>query len=328
MNIIKIFKVKFYLLIVAAIIVISSINITLSYLLFSGPLNEPKTIIIEQGLSTYQISQKLANEQIIRYPYLFEVIAMVYSYKHYLKSGEYEFSIGISPYQILRKLAEGKSVIHKLAIPEGLMVFEILESINNNNILSGRIIDNVPEGYLMPATYYYSYGDKREQIVDIMRKEMSATLDKAMEQLDPNSPLKTRKDVLILASIIEKEAGNDSEKPLIAGVFINRMNKGMKLQADPTTIYAITEGKFKFARSLSGKDLKYESPYNTYHIKGLPKGPICCPGEKSIMAAVNPEKTNALYFVVNGQGGHNFSATLNEHNSHVQKYREKVNSSQ
>jgi UPF0755 protein len=320
----KIFKVKFYLLIVLAVLIIGVVNIGLSYLLFSGPLKESKTIIIEQGLSTHQISQKLAEANIVRYPYLFEIIATTYSFKRYLKSGEYEFSVGITPYQILRKLAEGKSVIHKLIIPEGVMVFEILDAVNNNKILSGRLVENVPEGYLMPSTYYYSYGDKREQIIDIMRKEMSAALDKAMEQLDPQLPLKTRKDVLIMASIIEKEAGSDTEKPLIAGVFINRLNKGMKLQADPTTIYALTEGKQKLDRTLTTKDLKIESPYNTYHIFGLPKGPISCPGEKSIMAAVKPAKTDALYFVVNGEGGHAFSNTLNEHNIHVQKYRERV----
>ncbi len=132
---------------------------------------------------------------------------------------------------------------------------------------------------------------------------MSFNLDETMAKLSPDSPLKTRLEVLTLASIIEKEAGSNLEKPMIAAVFLNRLRKNMKLQADPTTIYALTEGKVKLGRSLTRKDLLQELPYNTYYIKGLPPGPICCPSKGSLEAVANPAKINSLYFVVDGKGG-------------------------
>lgn len=317
----RIIKTTLFLLIFSAVIAMSCFNILGSYFYLSGPLQEDKVIILEKGLSIHKITDKLAEEGVINHPKLFEVLATIYSYKNFLKSGEYKFTSGITPYQVLQKLVHGRSVIHKLFIPEGLMVTEIIQTIEGEERLSGKINDNIPEGYLLPSTYHYSYGDKREKIIDMMRMEMSASIDAAMAQLKSDSPLKSRKDILILASIVEKEAGNDAERSKVAGVFINRLNKGMKLQADPTAAYAVTEGKYKLDRSLTRSDLKTDSPYNTYKIYGLPKGPICCPGRKSIMAVVNPAKTKALYFVVDGTGGHAFSETLAEHNKHVKKFR-------
>ena len=265
----------------------------------------------------------MAEKGIIHYPKLFEIISKVYLLKKPLRSGEYAFTSGISPLQVIRKLSSGKSIIHHLTIPEGVMVSEIIEKLNSATVLDGIISMPIPEGYLMPSTYFYSYGDKRENIIDQMRNEMSAALDEFMLKLSPDSPLKSRKDVLILASIIEKEAGNDLEKPLIAAVFINRLNKNMKLQADPTSAYAVTEGKYKLTRPLTKADLKTQSPYNTYFVLGLPPGAIACPGKKSLEAAVNPAKSDDLFFVANGRGGHNFSKNLNEHNTHVKNYRER-----
>lgn len=317
----KIVKLKLFILILSSAIAISCFNILGSYLYMSGPLQEDKIIILENGTSIHKMSRKLYEEGIVNHPLLFEVIAAIYSFSDFLKSGEYEFTSGITPLQVLKKLAQGKSIIHKLYIPEGLMIVEIMKLIENETRLAGKINENIPEGYLLPSTYHYSYGDKKEKIIDIMRKEMSNTIDIAMSQLKPNSPLKTRKDVLVLASIVEKEAGNDAERPKVARVFINRLNKGMRLQADPTVAYGVTEGKYKLDRSLTRADLKADSPYNTYKIYGLPKGPICCPGKKSIMAVVNPANTKDLYFVVDGTGGHAFSETLAEHNRHVRKFR-------
>lgn len=301
-------------------------NILAGYLYLAGPLEEKSTIIIKQGLSTREISQILSEKNIISSAKLFEVIAKIYSIRRPLKSGEYAFTIGISPLQVIRKLASGRSVVHQLTIVEGTTVNEIIRKLNDSKILEGVISTYIPEGYLMPSTYFYSYGDKRENILAKMKVGMSYALDEMMAKLSPHSPLKTRKDVLILASIIEKEAGNDNEKAKIAAVFINRLNKNMKLQADPTTIYAITEGKYKLSRLLTRADLKIKSPYNTYYIYGLPPEAIACPGKKSLEAAVNPAISDDLFFVVDGNGGHNFSKTLSEHNNYVQSYRSKDNS--
>lgn len=317
----KILKTKLYSIIFATIIFITGANILGGYLYLSGPLEERTVVIVRKGLSIHEISQKLAQAGIIKYPRLFEIIGKIYSLKTPLKSGEYDFTEGVSPLQVIRKLATGKSIIHTLLIPEGMMVNEIIDKINEEELLEGDVFLPIPEGYLMPSTYFYSYGDKRENIIDQMRTEMSLALDEVMQKLSPSSPLKSRMDVLILASIVEKEAGNDSERARIAGVFINRLNKKMKLQADPTSAYAVTEGKYKLARPLTKADLRTPSPYNTYFVIGLPIGPIACPGRKSLEAVVNPTKTDELYFVVNGLGGHNFSKTLDDHNNHVQNFR-------
>jgi UPF0755 protein len=317
----KALKVKFVLIILLLIIAITFIDFTISYLVVPGPLPKSKTLIIEPKLSINQIVTKLHDNKIIKYPKLFRIIAKVYAAKNPLKSGEYIFTNNISPIQTLRILASGKSIIHKLVIPEGSVVSEIVQKINEEDRLIGQIKGIIPEGYLMPSTYFFSYGDQKEQIIDRMRKLMSENLDKVMLQLSPDSPLKTRLDVLILASIIEKEAALNIEKPMIAAVFINRLKKNMKLQADPTTIYALTEGKFKLGRALTKRDLLEELPYNTYHIKGLPPGAISCPSLKSLEAAVNPARIDALFFVVDGKGGHNFSNNLNDHNRFINIYK-------
>lgn len=321
----KSLKVKLYIAAFIVILVITGANILAGYLSLPGPLQEKKCVVIKHGLSVEAMAKVLAEKNVISYPKLFEVIGEIYSLKTPLKSGEYEFTTGVSPLQVIRKLASGKSIIHKLVIPKGLMVAEIVEKLNNEELLEGAISMPIPEGYLMPDTYYYSYGDKRENIVDEMRVKMSEALDDSMKNLSENSPIKSRKDLLILASIIEKEAGNDLEKPRIAAVFLNRLNKGMKLQADPTTIYAITEGTNKLKRRLTKTDLKLASPYNTYYVLGLPPGAISCPGKKSIEAVAKPAKTDDLYFVINGFGGHNFSKTINQHNEYVQELKNRLN---
>jgi len=317
-------KIKLVILISISVVVICLANILGGYLFLPGDLGEEKIVIIKPGLSIHKISVLLEKEKIVKNAKLFEAISQLYSYHAPLKSGEYKFTKNITPYQVLKKLVIGRSVVHRLFVPEGYMVSQILEMINSEDRLSGQINGNIPEGYLMPSTYFYTYDDQREQLINQMRKNMSNALDEVMLKLPQDSPLKTRKDVLILASIIEKEAGNDQERSKVAAVFINRLKKGMKLQADPTSAYAVTEGKYKLDRSLNRKDLRLKSPYNTYHIYGLPVGAISCPGRASLGAAVAPAKTDALYFVVNGQGGHSFSKTLKEHNHHVQKFKARV----
>ena len=261
----KFLKIKLFFFISIAVLIITAANILVGYLFLPGNLNEEKIIVIKPNLSIHKISLILKEEGVISNRQLFEAISQIYSYHSQLKSGEYSFTPGITPYQVIRKLVIGKSIVHRLFIPEGFMVSEILEKINSEQMLSGKINSNVPEGYLMPSTYFYTYGDKRERIVDEMRKQMSFALDEVMaKQLSKDSPLKTRMDVLTLASIVEKEAGSDHERPKIAAVFINRLKKGMKLQADPTTIYAITEGKYKLEHSLKKSDMQIASPYNTY----------------------------------------------------------------
>ncbi|WP_425363218.1 endolytic transglycosylase MltG [Candidatus Tisiphia endosymbiont of Hybos culiciformis] len=320
----KILKIKFIFVTIALILLVSGINFCIFYLFVPGSLVENKTVIIKPKLSTDQIAVILNDHNIVKYPSLFAFLAKIYSLKHSIKSGEYIFTQNISPMQTLRILSSGKSIIHKMVIPEGMLVHEIIKKINSEERLIGEIIGTIPEGFLMPSTYFFSYGDQKEQIIDKMRKLMSLQLDKAMEKLSPNSLLKTRLDVLILASIVEKEATLDVEKPSIAAVFLNRLKKHMKLQSDATTIYAITVGKDRLTKPLTKKDFAIQSPYNTYYVASLPAGAISCPGVKSLEAVVNPAKIDSLYFVGNGTGGHNFSNNFNDHKKHVKNYRKNL----
>ncbi len=322
--IIKLLKIKYTFLIILSVLTISAINICGLYLVMTGNLESSTNVLIEQRLPLKNIADKLEQNDVIKHPKLFWFLAKLYSFKYPLKSGEYLFTAKISPLQVLNILATGKSVVHKLVIPEGSTVNEIINKINDQQLLLGEIKGTIPEGFLMPSTYFFSYGDQREQIIDQMRKNMSLALDEIMLKLPANSPLKTRLEVLTLASIIEKEAACDAERPIVAAVFLNRLKKNMKLQADPTTIYALTNGKFKLNRPLTKKDLALESPYNTYFAPALPPAPIACPGLKSLESVASPAKSNALYFVVNGQGGHHFSSSLSEHNNHVKAYRAQV----
>lgn len=320
----KILKIKFIFLTLILLLFISITNFCLLYLFIPGDLAENKITIIEPKLSIEQISTKLSYKEIVKYPKLFALLAKIYSLHNNLKSGEYIFTAHTSPMQVLRILAKGKSIIHKMIIPEGLMVAEIIEKINAEERLIGEIKGVVPEGFLMPSTYFYSYGDHKEQIIEQMRRLMSANLDSVMQKLPVISLIKTRLELLTLASIIEKEARLDEERPLIASVFLNRLKKNMRLQADPTTIYAITEGKYKLNRKLTKKDLLIQSPYNTYYAARLPPTPIACPGLKSLKAVVNPANSEALFFVVNGKGGHNFSVNYNDHVNHINNYKDSL----
>jgi UPF0755 protein len=299
-------------------------NLCIFYLFVPGPLSDNTTLIIKPKLSIKEISSTLSDNKVIKYPTLFNFLAKIYSLKYKLKSGEYTFTQNISPIQTLRILTRGKSIIHKMVVPEGTMVSEIISKINNEERLVGEITGTIPEGFLMPSTYFYSYGDQKEQIISKMRTLMSLELDRVMTRLLPNSPLKNRLDVLILASIVEKEASLDEEKPIIAAVLTNRLKKGMRLQADPTVVYAITLGQYKLTRSLTKKDLAIKSPYNTYYTPNLPPGPISCPGVKSLEAVVSPEQTNFLYFVSDGKLGHYFSSNYDDHIKYVRIYRKSL----
>jgi UPF0755 protein len=287
-------------------------------------MQNSKIIIIKPNLKISAIAYTLEENNIIKYRKLFTLLAKIYSLKYPLKSGEYNFTANISPIQILRILYNGKSIIHKIIVPEGVYVHEIIEMINKEERLFGNVINNVPEGFLMPNTYFFSYGDMKEKLIEQMRNLMSYNLDNIMKKLDNSSPLKTRLDVLILASIVEKETNSNIERPVIASVFLNRLKKNMKLQADPTTIYAITEGKYKLTRNITKKDLSIESHYNTYYVNGLPKGPISCPSLKSLEAVASPANSKFLYFVVSPAGGHAFAENINDHNINVQIYRESL----
>lgn len=280
-------------------------------------------LLIKPGSSTIEISELLENNNVISNKWLFLLYVKIITKNKNLLAGEYEFLPHKPLKEVVQLIVKGESIIRRITIPEGYTTKQIVELLLNESRLVGSI-QNIPEeGTLFPDTYYFKYGDLRSTLLKVMSERMSAAMSSILEKIPNSPPIDNIQKLITLASIVEKEAGNDEEKPMIASVFLNRLRNNMRLQADPTVIYAITMGN-NLGRSLTRKDLEVKSPYNTYINTGLPPAPISCPGIKSIRAVLEPIKTNYLYFVVNGKGGHNFSSNLDSHNKFVKEYRERI----
>lgn len=292
-----------------------------NYLKGSGPLSDNIVVIIPEGSSLKAISAILAKNNIIKYPDLFTYFVIFTDKDAKLKAGEYEFEAGISVYNVLDKIESGDVVMHQITIAEGLMTSQILNLLKENELLTGDLPADIKEGSLLPETYSFTRGDKREKIVKAMQHAMLNVLNDLWENRADNLPIKTKEEALTLASIVEKETGISQERERVAGVFVNRLRKNMRLQTDPTVIYSITKGEYVLDRPLNRKDLAVDSKYNTYKYNGLPPGPIANPGKASIAAALNPAATDEIYFVADGTGGHVFAKTLKEHNANVKKWR-------
>ncbi|MDP6352529.1 MAG: endolytic transglycosylase MltG, partial [Alphaproteobacteria bacterium] len=243
-----------------------------------------------------------------------------------LQAGEYRLEAAVSPRAVMEQLVAGRTVVHRLTVPEGLTSAEIVALVETDDALSGIVAARPPEGSLLPETYHFARGDDRSALLARMAAEMTRALGELWSARSADLPLDTVGDALILASIIEKETGLAIERPRIAGVFVNRLRKGMRLQSDPTVVYGLTGGDGPLDRALTRADLAQAHAYNTYIIKGLPTGPIANPGRASIAAALNPEETEDLYFVADGSGGHAFARTLAEHNRNVARWRRAVKS--
>jgi len=299
-------------------------GIGLIYLSKPGPLSADKIVVIEKGASSWQIAKQLQQEQIINHNLFFWTISHITFKAKEFKAGEYEFKKDTTPKEVIRVLSDGLIVIHKLVIPEGLTNKEVVDLIEQQKSLAGTINDTFPEGYLMGNTYHYVYGDRRQMIINKIYSDSVKFIDHEWEKRDPKLKLKDKGEAVIMASIIEKEAILPEEQPIIAGVFYNRLKKGMKLQADPTVSYALTLGQTKLDRKLTKNDTRFSSVYNTYHVIGLPPTPIANPGKGAVIAALHPAYHNYLYFVTNGKKGHNFSINLSGHNSNVASYKKMV----
>ncbi|MBQ7632681.1 MAG: endolytic transglycosylase MltG [Alphaproteobacteria bacterium] len=283
-------------------------------------VSESLIIQIKRGDSLAQIAKMLQENNLIEKDTYFILYAKIKKLYPRIKAGEYLVEDDISLANLADLLADGKIYLRKITFAEGLTAREIAEILYAEDMLDGDF-EMPKEGNFLPETYTFSRGETRQKIVEHGQAAMKNVLQQAWDERDADLPFKNKEELLVLASIIEKETGVASERPQVASVFVNRLKKGMLLQTDPTVIYALTKGQTDLNRSLTYRDLAVDNPYNTYKYAGLPPSPICNPGKASIFAAAHPDKTPYLYFVASGNGGHNFAKSLQEHNINVKKWR-------
>lgn len=283
-----------------------------------GPANRPTLVIVERGSSLGAAARMLERVGVLKSADTFVMQARLLGGQQPIKAGEYEIPAHASPSQILELLQSGKVVQRFVVIPEGLPSVLVHERLMRAPFLTGTV--PVPEeGSVLPASYSYQRGDTRASVLERMQREMTETLDALWAKRAPGIAVDSKEEAVILASIVEKETAKPSERRMIAGVYSNRLKAGMPLQADPTVIYPITKGR-PLGRRIRQSELDADNGYNTYAMAGLPDGPIANPGRESIAAVLNPQPTEALYFVADGTGGHVFANTLEEHNANVAKW--------
>ncbi|HET9902805.1 MAG TPA: endolytic transglycosylase MltG [Xanthobacteraceae bacterium] len=286
-----------------------------------GPLQADKIVIIpKSGLR--EVAELLEREGVIEHPWTFIAGVFALKARDDIKAGEYLFPKQASLRDVLDTMVEGKVVQHALTIPEGLTSEQIVARLLENPILAGPVREIPPEGTLLPETYKFTRGTTREQMIQRMQQAQRRVVTEAWERRSPDLPLKSPDQLVVMASIVEKETGKPEERSRVAAVFMNRLRQRMKLQSDPTIIYGLVGGKGSLGRPLMRSEIEQPTPYNTYVISGLPPGPIANPGRASIEATANPSRTKDLYFVADGTGGHAFSESLEQHQRNVARLRQ------
>lgn len=318
----SILKKLFLIFLLISTISLLSIIIYLNSIL-NKKIQEDKYILVKNGDSINKIVTKISNITNIKNKIFLKILVFYKTgFESNIRYGEYFFEKNSTVNSIIEKLVNNKIFYRTITIAEGLSTNSIIEILKNNEFLTGDIPNNIPEGSLLPETYTFQKGDTRQSMVKRMQRAMGETFNKYWAERDNNLPFKTKKEALILASIVEKETGLSSERPLVASVFINRLKINMRLQSDPTAIYGYAFGNTKKEKEIKTSILiKQDSPYNTYKIKRLPPTPICNPGKEAIKAVLNPVKTKYLFFVATGNGGHNFSESYIEHKKNINNYR-------
>ena len=286
-----------------------------------GPLAEDKVVNIPRGLGIKDIAELLQREGVIDQPYVFMGGVIALKARGGLKHGEYQFTKHASLADVVDTIIDGKVVQHSLTVAEGLTSEQIVAKLLETDALAGPIKEIPREGTLLPETYKFTRGMTREQILQRMAQAHQRVLQEVWEHRLPDLPIKTPDQLVILASIVEKETGKPDERSRVAAVFVNRLKSRMRLQSDPTIIYGLTGGKGSLGRPIMKSEIEQPTPYNTYVIDGLPPGPIANPGRASLEAAANPARTKDLYFVADGNGGHVFSETYEQHQKNVPHLR-------
>jgi len=292
-----------------------------------GPLTADTTFTVEPGEGLSSVSTRLEKEGIIRSASLVRIKAKLDKTETSIKTGEFLIERGASAAGVLQALIDGKGVLYKITLPEGRTTAQLLKIIEADPVLTGEMPpEDIAEGSLLPDTYLFNRGMTRAELIRKMQDEQAALLERLWPLRDPEIPIKTPYEAVILASVVEKETGLIDEQPEIAALFTTRLKRGMRLESDPTIIYGVSRGEPLYnakgqRRTLRRSEIDTKTDWNTYQIDGLPKTPICNPGRGAIEAVLNPPHTEYIFFVADGKGGHLFAKTLQEHNQNVAAYR-------
>jgi UPF0755 protein len=287
-----------------------------------GPLASDKVVYIAPGTEVPDIIAALERDEVIDSPFLLNATLLAEGNRSKVKAGEYLFRQNASLRDVIDTLVSGKQVLHSITIPEGLTSEQVVERLKDNDVLIGDVIDIPKEGSLLPETYKVTRGTLRADVVRKMQEDQKRAVDQIWARRAASLPLRSPYELVILASIVEKETGKADERPRVASVFLNRLKKGMRLQSDPTTVYGLAGGKGALRRGLTRPEIEKPTPYNTYLIDGLPPGPIANPGRAALEAVASPSRTQDLYFAADGTGGHVFAETLDQHSRNVQRWRQ------
>ena len=307
------------LLIVAAGLVIAALIGTYVLWWGPGPKPGPHTVIIPEGSTVASVARKLEKEGAIPgTAKTYYLMARLFGSHDPIQAGEFEITKGMGGAAILDLLQHGRPLLRLITVTEGMPAIIVEEKLAANSYLAGPT-PSIDEGSVLPDSYGYQRGETRSALISQMQKAMEKVLADLWSKRSTDCPIATPEQAVILASIVEKETGKPSERPMVAGVYCNRLRIGMKLDADPTVIYPVTKGK-PLGRRILKSELNAENGYNTYRRAGLPEGPIANPGKASIEAVLHPAQTKALYFVADGTGGHAFAETLQQQNANVARW--------
>jgi UPF0755 protein len=287
-----------------------------------GPLAENRVVNIVREDDGGSIADQLERAGVIDSAIWFNLLTLFDGNRAALKRGEYEFKAGDSLRQVEATVMSGKVVLHPLTIPEGLTSEQVVQRVRDAEFLAGDVKEVPREGSILPETYDYPRGFTRQAVLTRMEKQQAKLVDEIWRRRSPDLPIKSPGEMVTLASIVEKETGKPDERPKVAGVFVNRLQKHMRLESDPTIVYGLVFGKGTLGHPITKDELNRPTPYNTYLIDGLPPGPISNPGKAALEAVANPVRSRDLYFVADGTGGHVFAETFEQHQKNVTHWRQ------
>jgi UPF0755 protein len=300
----------------------------------AGPSGAETTFVVERGQSAAGIGANLEREHQIRNALLFRVATRAYARGQSLQAGEYLIPAGATLRQVVEMMANGDALQHRITFPEGITIAAAMRIIEESDVLTGDMPDTPPEGSILPETYSVHRGMTRAALLQLMQSERDEALEEIWASRQPNLPIATKEDFVTLASIVERETGVASERPMVASAFINRLRRPMRLESDPTIIYGVCkqhpercrDGRLVNAqgqpRTIRQSEIELNTGYNTYRIDGLPPTPISNPGRATLEALAHPADSDAIFFVADGSGGHAFAATVAEHNANVARWRQ------